>query len=109
MAPSTSRSDLVPQIPEIPRRHGGCGCEKPDTTKPLYRSNFSKHHDKSNRKPVMTTINCLDYSKELNLIAFGGNTGKIGVLDSCTLSFKGLYNAYEKLEVASVHFNDAER
>ncbi len=55
----------------------------------------------------MTTIDCLDYSSELDLIAFGGNSGKIGVIDSVTLCFKGLYDAHTS-EVVAVNFYDAE-
>ena len=41
-----------------------------------------------------TTVECLNYSEELNLIAFGGVQGKIGVLDATTVTFKGLYDAH---------------
>jgi WD40 repeat protein len=54
------------------------------------------------------TIDCLDYSEALDLIAFGGIQGKIGVLDSNTLIFKGLYEAHH-CEVAAVYFYDKEK
>jgi hypothetical protein len=41
-----------------------------------------------------TTVECLNYSPELNLIAFGGVQGKVGVLDATTVTFKGLYDAH---------------
>lgn len=47
------------------------------------------------RKKCVVTIDCLDYSRELDLIAFGGIQGKIGILDSVTLSFKGIYEAFQ--------------
>lgn len=41
------------------------------------------------RKPGSVTINCLDYSTELDIIAFGTVHGQICVLDSSTMSFVG--------------------
>ncbi len=58
-------------------------------------------------KPVkcVVTIDCLDYSEKLDLIAFGGIQGKVGVLDSTTLSFKGLHDAH-LCEITSLYFYD---
>lgn len=55
----------------------------------------------------MITIDCLDYSSKLDLIAFGGVTGDIGVIDSTTFSFKGIYKAHS-CEVKSLYFYDQE-
>lgn len=49
----------------------------------------------------------MDYCASLDLIAFGGIQGKIGVLDSTTLSYKGLYDAHYS-EVTGIYFHDAE-
>ena len=49
------------------------------------------------------TIDCLDYSAALDLIAFGGVQGKIGVLDSATLTFKGMYEAHSS-QIIGVYF-----
>jgi hypothetical protein len=35
----------------------------------------------------MVTIDCLDFSAALDLIAFGGVQGKIGVIDTTTMNF----------------------
>jgi len=43
----------------------------------------------------------------LDLIAFGGIQGKIGVLDSNTLSFKGLYDAHS-CEITGIYFYDSQ-
>jgi hypothetical protein len=51
------------------------------------------------------TIDCLDYSAALDLIAFGGVQGKIGVLDSATLTFKGMYEAHT-CEITGIYFYD---
>jgi hypothetical protein len=51
------------------------------------------------------TIDCLDYSEQLDLIAFGGIQGKVGVLDSTTLSFKGMHPAH-LCEITSLYFYD---
>jgi hypothetical protein len=51
------------------------------------------------------TIDCLDYSEQLDLIAFGGIQGKVGVLDSTTLSFKGMHHAH-LCEITSLYFYD---
>ena len=53
----------------------------------------------------MVTIDCLDYSEQLDLIAFGGIQGKVGVLDSTTLSFKGMHHAH-LCEITSLYFYD---
>jgi WD40 repeat protein len=44
----------------------------------------------------------------MDLIAFGGISGKIGLLDSCTLKFKGLYTGYQNSEVTSIAFYGSE-
>jgi len=49
----------------------------------------------------------VDYSSRLNLIAFGGVSGEIGVLDSTTFFFKGMYKAHPT-EVAAIYFYDSE-
>jgi len=57
--------------------------------------------------PNVVTIDCLDYSAALDLIAFGGIHGQVGVLDSNTLSFKGIYEAHQN-EVFSLSFYDLQ-
>ena len=64
--------------------------------------------DKDNKKMSnVVTIDCLDYSAALDLIAFGGIHGQVGVLDSNTLSFKGIYEAHQN-EVFSLSFYDVQ-
>jgi WD40 repeat protein len=41
------------------------------------------------------------------LIAFGGIQGKVGILDSITMQYKGLYDAHS-CEVKSLSFNDSQ-
>jgi len=53
------------------------------------------------------TVDCFDYSPELDLIAFGGIHGKCGFVDSRTLQFKGLFSAHTR-EVKAVYFYDTE-
>lgn len=107
-APFVQKQELVDSEMAITPRAlqtRNCGCNHAKTSVKLYRSNFSKNHEKLPRKHCVSTIDCLDYSEELDLIAFGGISGKIGVLDSCTLSFKGLYEAHD-CEVMSLNFHD---
>jgi hypothetical protein len=54
-----------------------------------------------------TTVECLNYSEALNLIGFGGVAGKIGILDSTTVTFKGLFEAHA-VDVESIYFHDKE-
>jgi hypothetical protein len=54
----------------------------------------------------LATIDCLDYSSKLDLIAFGGIQGKIGILDSTTLQFKGMYDAH-LCEITGLYFYDS--
>lgn len=61
----------------------------------------------TNRSRVTTTVDCMDYSPALDLIAFGGVSGKVGLLDSTTLCFYGLYDAHNG-EVSALYFHDAE-
>lgn len=56
-------------------------------------------------KKCVETVDCLDYSNALGLIAFGGVQGKVVVLDSTTLSFTGLYEAHN-CEVEALYFYD---
>ena len=67
-----------------------------------------------------TTVECLNYSPELNLIAFGGVQGRVGVLDATTVTFKGLYDAHnppsagrkgegQGHEVQALYFHDKEK
>lgn len=49
----------------------------------------------------------MDYSKALDLIAFGGVSGGVGVLDSTTFSFKGYFPAHPT-DVSALYFNDKE-
>lgn len=58
------------------------------------------------RKKCVATIDCLDYSEALDLIAFGGIQGKIGILDSNTLLFKGMYDAH-LTEIIGLYFYDS--
>ena len=53
------------------------------------------------------TINCLDYSTELDLIAFGTVHGQVCVLDSSTMSFVGQYDAH-LTEVQQMYFYEKE-
>lgn len=73
--------------------------------------NTRKKQENSCKKEKKTgtnaTVDCLDYSKALDLIAFGGVSGSIGVLDSTTLSFKGLYPAHAG-DVSALYFHDSE-
>ena len=69
-------------------------------------SKKSKNGEEKKSK-YQVTIDCLDYSSELDLIAFGGIQGKVGVLDSQTLSFKGLFDAH-LCEVTGLYFHDAQ-
>ena len=62
---------------------------------------------KRERKGSVCTIDCLDYSAALDLIAFGGVNGRVGVLESTTLSFKGLHTAHTT-DVSALYFHDAE-
>ena len=41
------------------------------------------------------------------MIAFGGIQGKVGILDSITMQYKGLYDAHSS-EVKSLSFNDSQ-
>lgn len=66
----------------------------------------SKGKEEQKGNTCVTTIECLDYSSALDLIAFGGVQGKIGVLDSTTLSFKGMYEAHSS-QVIGVYFQDS--
>ena len=49
----------------------------------------------------------MNYSEALNLIGFGGVAGKIGILDSTTVTFKGLFEAHA-VDVESIYFHDKE-
>ena len=60
-------------------------------------------------KTQVQTINCIDYSEDLYLIAFGGVHGKIGVLDSTTMSFIGMFDAHANVEVSAIYFYKKER
>lgn len=53
-----------------------------------------------------TTVDCLDFSSQLDLIAFGGLHG-VGFLDSRTMRFKSL-NQPHTTEVHGVHFFDSQ-
>jgi hypothetical protein len=55
------------------------------------------------KEKYVVTIDSLDYSSRLDLIAFGGVSGEIGVLDSTTFCFKGMYKAHST-EVAAIYF-----
>jgi hypothetical protein len=59
------------------------------------------------KKKCLATIDCLDYSSKLDIIAFGGVSGEICVIESTTFSFKGLYTAHTS-EVTSLYFDDTE-
>ena len=59
------------------------------------------------RKPGSVTINCLDYSTELDIIAFGTVHAQICVLDSSTMSFVGQYEAHSN-EVQQIYFYEKE-
>ena len=63
----------------------------------------------SKEKTQVQTINCIDYSAELYLIAFGGVHGQIGVLDSTTMSFIGMFDAHGNSEVSKIYFYKKER
>lgn len=73
------------------------------------RSIKTNKKDEKDKKatPNVVTIDCLDYSAALDLIAFGGIHGQVGVLDSNTLSFKGIYDAHQN-EVFSLSFYDVQ-
>lgn len=88
----------------------GCGVhEKPDTNKPLYRSNFSLKTDRrSTKQHSVTTVDCMDYSEELSIIAIGGVSGKIGILDGRTLLCNALIDAHEA-EIVGLNFFDSQR
>ena len=58
-------------------------------------------------KKCVVSVECLDYSAKLDLIAFGGVSGHVVVLDSQTLSFKGKYRAAVS-DVNALFFNDPE-
>ena len=60
-------------------------------------------------KSQVQTINCIDYSEDLYLIAFGGVHGQIGVLDSTTMSFIGMFDAHANVEVSAIYFYKKER
>ena len=62
----------------------------------------------SKEKNQVATINCIDYSADLYLIAFGGVHGQIGVLDSTTMSFIGMYDAHANSEVSAIYFYKRE-
>lgn len=51
----------------------------------------------------------MDFSADLYLIAFGGVHGKIGVLDSTTMKFIGLFEAHGNLEVSAIYFYNKEK
>jgi sporulation-control protein spo0M len=55
----------------------------------------------------LSTIDCLDYSPALSLIAFGSVQGKVGFVDSLTLMPRGYYEAHHR-EVHAVCFFDKE-
>jgi hypothetical protein len=76
------------------------------TTAPNLSKTPGKKQDKKDKKSFVT-IDCLDYSSALDLIAFGGVSGGVGVLDSTTLSFKGMYPAH-LANVTALYFNDPE-
>ena len=70
----------------------------------MFNSLKTSHKEKAQ----VATINCIDYSSELYLIAFGGVYGKIGVLDSTTMSFIGMYDAHGTTEVSAIYFYEKE-
>lgn len=112
----SSRLMMDPKELEEPKtfvsevRLRSCGVhEKPDTHKPLYQSNFSLKKDRlSVKKQSVTTIDCLDYSEELSIIAFGGVSGKMGILDGRTLLCNSLIDAHEA-EIVGLNFYDSQR
>ena len=65
--------------------------------------------NKKKEKTLVQTINCIDYSEDLYLIAFGGVRGQIGVLDSTTMSFIGMYDTPSNVEVSAIYFYHKEK
>lgn len=61
---------------------------------------------KQKDKKYETTVDCLDYSSVLDLVAFGGLHG-VGFLDSRTMRFKCLHQPHLN-EVHGVHFYDQQ-
>jgi len=61
---------------------------------------------KKKQSKCEATVDCLDFSPALDLIAFGGLHG-VGFLDSKTIRFKNLQQPHQT-EVSGVHFYDSE-
>lgn len=61
------------------------------------------------RKRCVITVDVIDYSKALDIIVFGGIQGKICVIDSITLIFKGMYDAHKNTEIVGLNFFDTQR
>lgn len=75
--------------------------EHDERKKAQLRANTLKAlQNNTKEKSQVATINCVDYSADLYLIAFGGVHGQIGVLDSTTMSFIGMYDAHPNSEVS---------
>jgi WD40 repeat protein len=61
------------------------------------------------RKKCVITVDVLDYSRTLDLIAFGGIQGKLCVIDAATMIFKGMYDAHKNTEIVGLYFYDSQR
>ena len=62
---------------------------------------------KSSKGGSKVTINCLAFADNLDMIIFGTVLGKIGVLDSSTMSFIGIFDAHTT-EIANLYYNKKE-
>ena len=55
---------------------------------------FQMMKKKSNKSSSKVTINCLCYAANLDMIVFGTVLGKLGILDSSTMSFIGMFDSH---------------
>ena len=81
--------------------------EPDDIESPNTKPAFQIGNKAQKKKLDQVTINCLDYSAELDLIAFGTVHGKVCVLDSSTMSFVGAYEAHPT-EVQLLYFYEKQ-
>ena len=68
---------------------------------------FSMINKKSNHEENKVTINCMAFASNLDMIIFGTQTGDIGVLDSSTMSFIGMFDAHTS-EIMKLFYNKKE-
>ena len=62
---------------------------------------------KSKGSKSKVTLNCICYASNLDMIVFGTVLGKLGILDSSTMSFIGMFDSHTT-EVIALNYNKSE-